>query len=73
MARIAGVATKKNIKGEITHVTINVQTHREIITPVLHQLGVLDKTKFQEECQSAISVEDFRKKIHGRINKLWKK
>ena len=43
MARITGVATKK-YQGEIKYVTINVQTHKEIITPMLHQLGVLDKT-----------------------------
>ncbi len=73
MARIAGIATKKNTKGEITHVTINVQKHREIITPMLYQLGVLDKSTFNEECENAIGLEDFRKKMHSRINKLWKK
>ena len=61
MVRITGGATKK-YQGEITYVTINVQTHKEIITPILHQLGVLDKIKFQEEYQGAISVENLRKK-----------
>ena len=61
MVRITGVATKK-YQGEITYVTINVQTKKEIITPMLHQLGILDKTKFQEEYQGAISVGYFIKK-----------
>ncbi len=61
MVRITGGATKK-YQGGITYVTNNVQTHKEIITPLLHQLGVLNKTKFQEECQGAISVENLRKK-----------
>ena len=69
MARITGVATKK-YQGEIKYVAINVQTHKEIITPILHQLGVLDKTKLLEECAGAISVEDFRKEMHSRINKV---
>lgn len=73
MARIAGIATKKNTKGEITHVTINVKKHRDVVTPMLYELGVLEKTEFQQECERAISLEDFRGKMHSRINKLWKK
>lgn len=73
MPRIAGIATKKNTKGEITHVTINVEKHREVITPMLYELGVIVKTKFQKECESAITLEDFRKKMHGRIYKVCKK
>ncbi len=73
MPRIAGIVTKKNIKGEITHVTIDVEKHREVITPMLYELGIIEKSKFQQECESAISLEDFRKKIHSSINKAWKK
>jgi hypothetical protein len=73
MSRIAGIATKKNSKGEITHVTINIQKHRDAITPMLYELGVIEKTKFQKECESAVTLEDFRKKMHSRINKAWKK
>ena len=73
MARIAGIATKKNTRGEITHVTIDVQKHRELITPMLYELGVIEKTTFQQECESAIPLEAFRKKVHKRINTAWQK
>ena len=73
MPRIAGIATKKNIKGEITHVTINVEKHRAVITPMLYELGIIEKNKFQQEIDGAITLEDFRKRMHNRINKSWKK
>jgi len=73
MARIAGIATKKNTKGEITHVIIDVQKHRALITPMLYELGVMEKTTFQVECESAIPLEDFRKKMHKRVKAAWQK
>jgi hypothetical protein len=73
MARIAGVATKKNTRGEITHVTINVEKHRALITPMLYELGVIENTAFQQECEQAIPLEDFRKKMHKRVNAAWQK
>ncbi len=71
MARIAGIATKKNTKGEITHATINVQKHRALITPMLYELGIIEKGAFEEECEQAISLEEFRKKMHKRVNAAW--
>ena len=58
MPRMAGITTKKNDRGKITHVTINVQKHRETITPVLLQLGVIEKTQFQKDCEGAITPEE---------------
>ena len=45
MARIAGVVTEKNAKGEITFVTINVKKHKAAIMPVLEQLGVVSRSQ----------------------------
>ena len=73
MPRIAGVATKKNNRGEITHVTINVEKHRALITPMLYELRVIEKTTFQQECEQAIPFEDFRKKMHKRVKAAWQK
>jgi hypothetical protein len=73
MGRIAGIATRKNIKGEITHVTINVQKHRELIFPMLYELGVIEKSTFEKECEQAIPLEDFRKKMHKRVKAAWQK
>jgi hypothetical protein len=30
MAAVAGVTTKKNIKGQITHVTVDVRKHKDL-------------------------------------------
>ena len=73
MPRIAGVATQKNTKGEITHLTINVKMHKEIVAPLLAQLGVKTTSKFEEDWQRGISLEEFRKNLHNRTKELWKK
>ena len=73
MPRITGTATKKNTRGEITHVTTDVKKHRALITPMLYKLGVMEKTTFQLESESAIPLEDFRKKMHKRVKAAWQK
>jgi hypothetical protein len=73
MAQIAGVSTLKNDKGDITHVTIDVKKHKEIITPVLRHLGVIGKTKFQKECEGGLSVEEAKKSSLKFIDEIWGK
>jgi len=70
MAQIAGITTKKNIKGEITHVTINVKKHKETI-PMLTQLGVLPKTKFMKEWEAAKTIEQSKNEMNDLIDELW--
>ena len=74
MARIAGIATKKNEKGEITHVTINVKKHRDTITPMLEQLGVIKESSFEEEwALGGMTVEELKNSLHKTVNELWRK
>ena len=73
MPRIAGIATKKDLKGNITHVTINVKKHKESIMPLLHQLGVIEKTKFQLECEEGSTIEETWSRLHNKIDSLWSK
>ncbi len=47
MAAIAGVATKRNTNGQLTHVTVDVGKHKEVI-PIFSEIGLLDKTDFQK-------------------------
>lgn len=72
MAAIAGIKTKKDLKGKVTHITIDVKRHKEII-PTLNQMGLMPKTKFQKECEGAISIEEFRANVHKKLAILWKK
>ena len=73
MPRIAGVATQKNTKGEITHLTIDVKKHKNIVAPLLEQLGVKPKSKFEADWERGITLEEFRKNLHKRTKELWKK
>lgn len=73
MPRIAGVATQKNAKGEITHLTIDVKKHKEIVAPLLEQLGVKMKSKFEEDWERGVSLEEVRKNLHKRMKEIWKK
>ena len=71
MSRIAGVATQKNTKGEITHLTIDVKKHRDIVAPLLEQLGVKTTSKFEEDWKRGITLDEARKNSHDFIRKLW--
>ena len=73
MPRIAGVATQKNTKGEITHLTIDVKKHKKMVAPLLEQLGVKAKIKFEEDWERGITLEEARKNSHDFIRKMWKK
>jgi hypothetical protein len=74
MARIAGLVAKKNIKGELTHITIDVKKHKDAIAPFLEQMGVSTKTAFQIDREKGVNLDEFRKRMHKHIDNLpWKK
>ena len=73
MPRIAGVATQKNTKGEITHLTIDVKKHKDIVAPLMEQLAVKATSKFEDDWERGITLEEARANLHGRITELWKK
>ena len=75
MAQVAGITTKKNTKGELTHVTINVKKHKERITPMLEELGVVKKSTFKQEwdealANGAVTPEQMRDNLHQLIDEL---
>jgi hypothetical protein len=72
MAAIAGVTTKKNIKGQLTHVTIDVRKHKQVI-PMFNELGLVPKTDFQKRCEAGVSIEEARQHSLKHIRSIWKK
>ncbi len=72
MARIAGVITKKDTRGNITHVTINTKKHPEAVGK-LKELGLMEETQFDKDCEGAISLEELREDLHSHIRKVWKR
>lgn len=75
MARIAGVTTQKDTKGNLTHVTINLKKHKAVL-PLLEQMGVIEKSELQKMMDSGkwFTIEEARAHTHEFIKKLpWKK
>jgi hypothetical protein len=73
MAAITGVTTKKNALGQITHVTVDVRKHKEVI-PMFNEIGLMPKTKFQLECEKGFTVEETRQEILAHVRSFpWKK
>jgi hypothetical protein len=72
MAAIAGITTKRNVKGQLTHVTVDVKKHASII-PMFNEMGLLPKTTFQKERENGITVEQLKKSLLDQIDELWSK
>jgi hypothetical protein len=72
MARIAGIQTKKNSKGEITHVTIDVRKHKQAV-PFLTQIGALEEDDFEREWNDPanMTIEEAKAKSLAHIDALW--
>jgi hypothetical protein len=72
MAAIAGITTKKNVKGELTHITVDVRKHKEVI-PMFNEIGLLPKTDFQKRCEQGVTVDEARQHSINHIRSIWKK
>lgn len=72
MAAIAGITTKKNIKGQLTHVTVDVRKHANVI-PMFNELGFLPKTNFQKEREGGITVNELKEDLLQLNRELWSK
>jgi saccharopine dehydrogenase-like NADP-dependent oxidoreductase len=71
MAAIAGI-TKKNIKGQLTHVTLDVKKHAAVI-PMFKELGLLPKTTLQKQRENGITVRELKDSLLEQIDELWSK
>lgn len=72
MSETPGVAFLRNASGEITHVTIDVQRHKAVLT-VLEHLNLIEKEPFDEGVRNGYSIETSRQRSHDRIDRLWQK
>ncbi len=70
MAAIAGITTKKNLQGKLTHITVDVRKHKQVVS-MFEDIGLIAKTDFQKRCEDAISVEELRTRVHKRLKELW--
>lgn len=72
MSAISGITTKKNARGQITHVTVDVRKHKEVI-PMFNEIGLIPKTKFQEQWEKGTPIEEAFDEIKTHIKSLWQK
>jgi len=70
-----GIETKLNKKGEITHITIDVKKHKDII-PLLTEKGFIEEDDFDKEWNNPtnMTLEEAKRKTLAYIDSLpWKK
>jgi len=70
-----GIETILNKKGEITHITIDVKKHKEII-PLLTEKGFIEEDNFDREWKnpSNMTLEEAKRRALSYIDSLpWKK
>jgi hypothetical protein len=73
MAAIAGITIKKNTCGQITHITVGVRKRKEVI-PMFNEIGLMPKTKFQEECEKGTPASVARQELIAHVRSFpWKK
>jgi hypothetical protein len=73
MSAISGITTKKNARGQITHLTVDVRKHKEVI-PMFNEIGLMPKTKFQEKCEKGTPLEEARQELLAHVRSFpWKK
>ena len=71
MKDVAGVILNKNEEGKITHVTFDIDRHKDLIQPVLEQLGVVDKSKIRRDFENAMTAEQVRASAYKTIDQLF--
>lgn len=74
MAKIAGVKTTKNAKGESVSITIDLKKRKEAI-PVLTEIGLLEKSDAQKRIENNeyLGIEDAHRRTLTHIKQSWEK
>ncbi len=47
MPGLAGITMQKDTKGNLTHVTINLKKHKEVL-PMLQQMSLIEKSELKK-------------------------
>jgi hypothetical protein len=74
MARIAGITTNKDPKGNIRKVTFDFKKHEADIRPILEKLGAIEEDEFEREWKEGIPVKQVFDELRAHIDTLkWDK
>lgn len=74
MASIAGVTTRKDDNGMLTHVTVDLKKHPEALS-LLKQIGLIGKNEYKQENEQSewLTVEEAKVLSLKHIDEIWKK
>ena len=73
MARVAGIKKEKDSKGNISRVTFDFKKHKDLVLPLLIQLGALEEDEFEKEWKEGVPVNQAFDGLIEKIKTLeWK-
>jgi hypothetical protein len=71
MTTLEGIVVQVNDQGEITHLTLDVSKHKDILKPLLEEIEENRSRDFQNDLKRSISIEEARTISHNFVRKLW--
>ncbi len=77
MARVAGITTEKDLKGNITKVTFDFKKYGSELMPILLKTGMVEEDSFEKEWAEAkktgYTVEEGREEMLKFVREQWSK
>ena len=71
MARIAGISTQKDSKGNILKVTFDLKKHGAEIMPILVKIGAVEEDEFEKQWKEGIPADVFFEEWKNKIRTRW--
>ena len=71
MARVAGIQIEKDSKGRPAYARINLKKHGAAFLPQLNEMGAIEKSWFDKELETAISVNELKNNLYKKIDTLF--
>lgn len=68
MTKVAGIQFEKDTVGRNTHVRIDLKKHGKEVMPLLQELGAIDDDEFERDWQRGLTLAEFKKEMHKRID-----
>ena len=61
----------QNEEGKVTHITFEVEKHKDFLQPILKDLGIVEKTRFRQDFEKGFTIEEARKDMIEHIEQLY--
>jgi hypothetical protein len=71
MARIAGITTEKDFKGNIKKVTFDFKKYEVKLRPILEELGAIEEDEFDKKFREGTPIKEAFEELRAEI-RSWK-